>query len=854
MLLYLLFIPLVAWGQTRIYLNNGDQTLSSGTYIISNYTGKNRIIITENATVTITLENVNITTTTEQGDVSPFDASKASSVTLLLKGSNSLTAVQQAPGLHAPEGEGRSITIKDGGAGSLTAQGAESWPGIGVLFNTASNITIESGTITARGGGYGAGIGSSWGGDYKGTIKITGGNVTATGGLSAAGIGGGRSGSGGTIIISGGIVTATGGSNAAGIGIGNEGSSSSFSTGENGNAVIFASSITDQTTKDGWSGVIFEGTTGQVYKNQTLSDDITIPEGTTLTIPENITLTIPNGVTLTNNGTIINNGTITGDGVIRGNIPDGWTGKAACMLIYDLNGGTGTAPAAGYQIAGDEVTLPETTSYTKEGYTCLGWATTADATEALTSYTMPKKAVTLYAVWKLNTFTLEQVEIPTLTYGTEMESVDLSAGLSNNAEADCGEITFSIKEGSTLPTGLTLSGDSILSGTPTAANEEGTKVTITATAENGSTAEQTVKITIEKATPTFADNWGVTGKTYDGKAIEITAPTLNGVNGETISEDITLQYKGQGDETYTAEAPTDAGTYYVKASFAGNNNYNSAEKTTQFTIAQATPKSPTAPKVEDAVTYGTKLNAITLPTGWTWADGETVPTVENSSYTAYYTVTDYTNYDWSKVDGWNGETHQVERTVTVTVTPAKATLSFAEAELTVEVGKTTTNTLTTKPEGLAVIYSVDDTEVATIAEDGTITALAVGETTVKVESADKNYSGSATYTLKVEAGKIEISRPDDQEQAITLEAGGTAFTLIATITGLPKSEQDGKWTWTSNATDVATVDKLTPEEIETISTRAGEETTTIRSEALVMPVSEGDAIITVTYKSNTAAR
>ena len=143
MLLYLLFIPLVAWGQTRIYLNNGDQTLSSGTYIISNYTGKNRIIITENATVTITLENVNITTTTEQGDVSPFDASKASSVTLLLKGSNSLTAVQQAPGLHAPEGEGRSITIKDGGAGSLTAQGAESWPGIGVLFNTASNITID---------------------------------------------------------------------------------------------------------------------------------------------------------------------------------------------------------------------------------------------------------------------------------------------------------------------------------------------------------------------------------------------------------------------------------------------------------------------------------------------------------------------------------------------------------------------------------------------------------------------------------------------------------------------------------------------------------------------------------------
>ena len=96
-LLALFAFSVAAQGQTTIDLNGGDQTLQSGTYIISNYTGSNRIIIAQGAEVTVTLDNVQITTTTGQGNVSPFDASKARSVTLLLKGKNTLTAVQEAP-------------------------------------------------------------------------------------------------------------------------------------------------------------------------------------------------------------------------------------------------------------------------------------------------------------------------------------------------------------------------------------------------------------------------------------------------------------------------------------------------------------------------------------------------------------------------------------------------------------------------------------------------------------------------------------------------------------------------------------------------------------------------------------
>ena len=44
-LLALFALSVAAQGQTTINLNEGDKTLQSGIYIISNYTGSNRIII-----------------------------------------------------------------------------------------------------------------------------------------------------------------------------------------------------------------------------------------------------------------------------------------------------------------------------------------------------------------------------------------------------------------------------------------------------------------------------------------------------------------------------------------------------------------------------------------------------------------------------------------------------------------------------------------------------------------------------------------------------------------------------------------------------------------------------------------
>ena len=213
---------------------------------------------------------------------------------------------------------GGTITIN---GGNVTATGGQDAAGIGGSQDgSGGTITINGGTVKATGGENAAGIGGSDG--SGGTITIHGGTVKATGGDEAAGIGGGTRSSGGNITISGGSVTATGGNAAAGIGDGSGdeigGSGGSFATGADGHALIVASSISDKSQRDSWSGIIFQGDNGEVYGNPTIQENMEIPSGKTLTVPKNITLTVKDGVTLTNSGTITGDGTLDGEGNLVG--------------------------------------------------------------------------------------------------------------------------------------------------------------------------------------------------------------------------------------------------------------------------------------------------------------------------------------------------------------------------------------------------------------------------------------------------------------------------------------------------------------------------------------------------------
>lgn len=217
-------------------------------------------------------------------------------------------------------GAGGEITIS---GGMVTATSQSYGAGIGGgQHGSGGKITITGGEVTATGGGGdgGAGIG---GGAFRdgGEITITGGTVEATS-TNGAGIGGGATnGAGGKITISGGTVEATS-SYGAGIGSGASSDDGGNFTAD-GNAFIVATgggsaaAIGDQTNSGSWSGVIFEGDSGNVYGSEiTLAADAEIPAGKELEIEAGKTLIIGEGVTLTNNGTIANAGTINNNGKI----------------------------------------------------------------------------------------------------------------------------------------------------------------------------------------------------------------------------------------------------------------------------------------------------------------------------------------------------------------------------------------------------------------------------------------------------------------------------------------------------------------------------------------------------------
>ena len=82
-------------------------------------------------------------------------------------------------------------------------------------------ITINGGTIKARGGLAAASIGGGYLGN-GGTITINGGDVTIIGKTFGAGIGGGHQGSSGTIVINGGTIDAHSGVEGAAIGTGDQ--------------------------------------------------------------------------------------------------------------------------------------------------------------------------------------------------------------------------------------------------------------------------------------------------------------------------------------------------------------------------------------------------------------------------------------------------------------------------------------------------------------------------------------------------------------------------------------------------------------------------------------------------------
>lgn len=168
---------------------------------------------------------------------------------------------------------------------------------------------------------------------------------------------------------------------------------------------------------------------------------------------------------------------------------------------------------------------------------------------------------------------------------------------------------------------------------------------------------------IAEGTNEFTTPLSITGWTY-GQAPN--APTVVAKFGNPV-----FTYSDAENGAYSEIVPTAADDYWVKATVPGTVSYAEISMTVPFKIFQAQPVVPETP-APAAVTYDpfATLAGITLPDGWEWADSTIVPVVNNEGYTAYYAVDD-SNYNWTGADGYDAENHRLERTIALTVNPAK---------------------------------------------------------------------------------------------------------------------------------------------------------------------------------------
>lgn len=259
--------------------------------------------------------------------------------------------------------------------------------------------------------------------------------------------------------------------------------------------------------------------------------------------------------------------------------------------------------------------------------------------------------------------------------------------------------------------------------------------------------EQTTRLTIEQAE-------GSTASDYEEPN------TLTATYGQTLA-DVTLPagWAWSNSETSVGNASSSPSNFAATFTPADTKNYKTVSKDLSVTVNKATASDPGTPAVlsPSPITYGAKLSDITITNGWEWVDETIVPTVSNSGYQVSFSITDYTNYDWSKINGYDSNTHRVIRTVSVTV---------SRADLKAD------NFTFAAPTDL--VYDGQEKAATVTANDG---LTGVGTITVKyykegaTEPSDPVDAG--TYTVK-----IDVAQGDNYNAVTDLTATDWMFTII----------------------------------------------------------------------------
>ena len=358
-----------SWDQANKVLN-----INGGTVTVSNAdknTATSQRIYIQN-TANVTLCSVNISSTT--GAPIEIRDYNDTNVNLTLCGDNTLISqAEDKAAIHKTRGQqdtsSAAATLTIDGSGSLTAVGGSNAAGIGGGGHRGDthNIIINSGTISAKGNGWAAGIGSSDDGSTW-NIVINGGNITANG---MPGIGANTDNWQGVkdASITGGIVTA--------------------------NSYKGSAPTGGLVSTDG-------GKTYTVYGDYTIGQNLTVATDGKLTVAEGVELTIADGFTLINKGVIVNSGTISGSIVNEGAIYNMGTLPANVGgSVYEQYAAVNNGSGSGNYTESSTVTITADAPPSGKVFTNwtieLGTITLADSTKAETTFTMPEGCVIVKA-------------------------------------------------------------------------------------------------------------------------------------------------------------------------------------------------------------------------------------------------------------------------------------------------------------------------------------------------------------------------------------------------------------------------------------------------------------------------
>ena len=234
--------------------------------------------------------------------------------------------------------------------------------------------------------------------------------------------------------------------------------------------------------------------------------------------------------------------------------------------------------------------------------------------------------------------------------------------------------------------------------------------------------------------------------TYDEKAHGISV-TVNSPTGAVVKY-------GQTDGIYDLDdSPTytDAGDYTVCYQVT-KDKYTTVTGSAEVKISKA---DMTVSATDYTGTYDEKAHGITViaPTGATVKYGTSASSCTEASLT--YTDADtYTVYYEVTKDNYN----TVTGSATVKINKAAGSIRYGDDKVEKKVGDVPFNNPLSLSGTASVSYSSDDTKVATVAADGTVTIIATGSATITATvTSSTNYSYSpnyAQYTLIVHSPTV----------------------------------------------------------------------------------------------------